>query len=327
MKKGKLISTFLAITVLAAIIGFGFWSWNRQAKPVNGKMKEYSVTTGNIEITILSTGIVQPENRVEVKPPVPGRVEEVLVKEGQQVKKGQRLAWMSSTERAALLDAASSKGPDERKIWEEMYRPTAIFAPISGLIIQRNVESGQTLTAADAVVVMSDRLTVKAQVDETDIGAITLKQKAQIVLDAYPNLIIPATVDKVAYDSKTVNNVTTYIVDVLPDEKTDSAKNLIRSGMTANVTFFVNSKGDILFVPSEAVKIKQGKAFVQRKDSTPTGKITETEVVIGVSDGKKTEIISGLTEADIILTPEFRLEGKRGSSSPFSPMGTRPRGR
>lgn len=327
MKKNSLFFVFGGFTLLAVGLGLGAWYWTRQASPTNGKIKEYIISHGNIEITILSTGIVQPENRVEVKPPVPGRVEDVLVKEGQQVHKGQRLAWMSSTERAALLDAAASKGPEERKSWEEMYQPTAIFAPIDGLIIQRNVESGQTLTAADAVVVMSDRLTVKAQVDETDIGAIALKQKAQIVLDAYPNLTISAVVDKIAYDSKTVNNVTTYIVDVLPDEKKDSAKNFIRSGMTANVTFFVNSKENILLAPTEAVKVKQGKAFVQRKEVASTGKIAEAEVVLGLSDGKKTEIVSGLNEGDIILTPEFRLEGKKGGSSPFSPMGTRPRGR
>ncbi len=312
---------------MVAVLGLGFWFWSRQTSPLNSKTKEYIVTKGSIEITILSSGVVQPENRVEVKPPVPGRVEEVLVKEGQYLKKGQRLAWMSSTERAALLDAASSKGPVERKVWEEMYRPTAILAPIDGLVIHRNVESGQTLTAADAVVVMSDRLTVKAQVDETDIGAIALKQRAQIVLDAYPNVTISGSVDQIAYDSKTVNNVTTYIVDVLPDDKRGSAPNFIRSGMTANVTFLVNSKDHVLLVPTEAIKMKHGKAFVQHKNLKSAEGIQDVAVVVGLNDGKKAEIVSGLSESDIVLIPEFRLEGKKGGSTPFSPMGTRPRGR
>lgn len=327
MKENKFLSVLFSIGLVAVCLGLGLWYWTHQARPANGKTKEYTVAKGNLEITILSTGVVQPENRVEVKPPVPGRVEEVLVKEGQQVKKGQRLAWMSSTERAALLDAAASKGPEERKSWEEMYRPTAIFAPIDGLIIQRNVESGQTLTAAEAVVVMSDRLTVKAQVDETDIGAIALKQKAQIVLDAYPNLTISAVVDQIAYDSKTVNNVTTYIVDVLPFEQDKTAANFIRSGMTANVTFLVDTRENVLLIPTEAIKTKSGKTFVQQKSANSGGGNIESEVTIGLSDGKKTEIVSGLNESDIILTPEFRLEGKKGGNSPFSPMGTRPRGR
>ena len=53
--------------------------------------------------------------------------------------KGQILAWMSSTERAALMDAARSKGPEEVSRWEELYRPTPILAPIRGTVISRNI--------------------------------------------------------------------------------------------------------------------------------------------------------------------------------------------
>src|SRR5262249_54993338 len=147
-------------------------------------------------------------------------------------KKGQVMAWMSSTERAALLDAASARGEDELKQWEELYRPTPILAPIPGTVIARNVESGQTFTVSDAVLTMSDRLTVKAQVDETDIAQIALKQRASIVLDAYPQEKLDAIVDQIAYDAKTVNSVTTYVVDVLPR----NTPKFMRSSMTANVT-------------------------------------------------------------------------------------------
>jgi macrolide-specific efflux system membrane fusion protein len=52
-----------------------------------------------------------PQNRLEIKPPIAGRAEEVLVNEGELVKAGQIIAWMSSTDRAALLDAARAQGP------------------------------------------------------------------------------------------------------------------------------------------------------------------------------------------------------------------------
>ena len=101
---------------------------------------------------------------------------------------------------------------------------------------------------------MSDRLTVKAQVDETDIAEIHLKQRAEIVLDAYPDRAIPARVDQIAYEAKTVNNVTTYIVDVLPD-KTPS---FMRSGMTANVTFLTADKKGVLLVPAQRASDQGG---------------------------------------------------------------------
>ena len=73
-------------------------------------VRKVKAARGDLRVTISSTGEVKPQNRVEIKPPVTGRVEEVLVKEGQTVTQGEVLAWMSSTERAALR-APSPSGP------------------------------------------------------------------------------------------------------------------------------------------------------------------------------------------------------------------------
>lgn len=95
--------------VIVAVVAFSFLAKKRSKLEI--AYKDFVIENGNLEVTILATGTVQPENRLEIKPPVPGRIEEVLVKEGQVVKRGDVLAWMSSTERAALLDAARSQGP------------------------------------------------------------------------------------------------------------------------------------------------------------------------------------------------------------------------
>ncbi len=232
MKKNKVIMT----AIILAIGGGVFWYW-RSAAPAE-TYRSVQIKSGDLTLKILATGMVQPENRLEIKPPVAGRVENVLVKEGQKVKKGQILAWLSSNERAALIDAARSKGASEVKEWENLYKPTPLVAPLGGTIILRSVESGQTFTTNDAVLVMSDRLTVKAQVDETDLAQIFLKQKSEIILDAYPDKPLPAEVDQLAFEAKTVNNVTTYLIDVLPTE----APEYMRSGMTANVTFIGSGK-------------------------------------------------------------------------------------
>jgi len=71
---------------------------------------ELSPAIGSIQTIISTTGTILPKNRLEIKPPVNGRIESVLVKEGQSVKAAEVLAWMSSTERAALLDAAQGQG-------------------------------------------------------------------------------------------------------------------------------------------------------------------------------------------------------------------------
>ena len=243
---------FGILTLILLGVGVFAYSMRKKAPPL--QFKETKVQRGDIALTVQTTGTVQPENRVEIKPPISGRIEKVLVQEGQKLSKGQILAWLSSTERAALLDAARAKGLDELKRWEEMYRPTPILAPISGMIIIRGVESGQTVTNNDAILVMSDRLTVKAQVDETDMAQIQLGQKAEIILDAYPKQTIAAKVDRIAYDARTVNNVTTYVVDVLPITPPVT----MRSGMTANVTFTVSFRQQVLWVPTETIRTGEG---------------------------------------------------------------------
>ncbi|MDX2083669.1 MAG: efflux RND transporter periplasmic adaptor subunit [Rickettsiales bacterium] len=304
----------IAIVVMALIyFTIDFFNQKNAAKiSYNESKAEISA----LHIKILATGNVQPENRLEIKPPIPGRIEQVLIKEGDYVKKGQILAWMSSVERAALLDAARAKGVEELKKWQKIYPPTPILAPLNGTIVLKNVEQGETFTNVDSLMSMSDRLTVKAQVDETDIASVQLNQEAEIILDAYPNQKIPAKVDKIAFDATTINNVTTYIVDVLPK----TVPEFMRSGMTANVTFLLDSKNDVLLIPNDALFMKDGKAKVLvRQDD----KEIEKEVISGATDGKKIEILSGLTAGEIILSPQLKIEKTKNNSNPFNPMGSR----
>jgi membrane fusion protein, macrolide-specific efflux system len=273
---------------------------------------------GDISATIQATGVVEPQNRVEIKPPIAGRAEEILVREGESVRKGQVVAWMSSSERAALVDAARAKGAEELRHWEELYKPAPLVAPLSGVVIARKVEPGQTLTAQDAVLVMSNRLIVKAQVDETDIGKVRLRQPATIVLDAFAEEPISGTVDHIAFEAKTVNNVTIYEVQVAPERVPE----FMRSGMTANVLFLIGEKKDVVTVPSDAVQLGDNGLFVLLP--TEKGRPERRPVTTGLSNGKQTEITSGLSDGDTLLVRSVRFsERAAGSSNPFSPFGRR----
>lgn len=305
----KVLLTVVVVGIFA--VAATYFAHNKKSDKTT--YREIVVQRGSLEIKVLATGTVQPENRLEIKPPIAGRIEKVEVDEGDVVKKGKILAWMSSTERAALLDAARAKGEAELKKWEDIYPPAPILAPLDGTIVLRNIEQGQVFASSDVLLVMSDRLIVKAQVDETDIAAVKLKQGAEIVLDSYPDHKIAARVNKIAFDATTVNNVTTYIVEVLPQEVPD----FMRSGMTANVTFLINSKNDALLIPSEALRSNNGASTVMLKDGN---KKFEREVTLGSSSGKQIEVLSGLSENDVVLIAELKLPEKgKGSSSPFAP--------
>ncbi|KYG67260.1 macrolide transporter [Bdellovibrio bacteriovorus] len=316
MSKGTTTrNAIIAIAVLVILLIAGFvWLSSRESAVT---FKEVSVTRGNIAHTILSSGFVQPRNRLQIKAPVAGRIEQILVKEGQVVKKGDVMAWMSSTERAALLDAAAGQGPEVYKKWAELYLATPVLAPIEGTVIQKNVEPGQTFASSDAIFQLSDQLTVKAQVDETDISRIKLKEPAVITLDAYPDEKLPAFVDKIAFDSTTVNSVTTFVVDVIP-QKTPT---FMRSGMTANVTFSVDLRSDVLLMPSEALKVVDGKTVVLLK-SPETNKPETHRIEVGITDGKMTEVLSGLKEGDVLMISEFKLGDRKSNNSPFGMPGS-----
>ena len=315
----RIIYWIIGIILVAGAVG-AFWFWHARAAEIT-PYQEVRVKRDSLKTFVLTTGMAQPQNRLEIKSPVAGRVEEALVREGDKVRKGQILAWMSSTERAALMDAARAKGATELAYWEQLYKPTPLVAPLDGDIIARKIEPGQTVTASDILYVMSDRLIIEAQVDETDIGRIVVGQAADITLDAYPQDVIPGKVDQIAYEAKTVNNVTIYMVDVLPGK----VPAFLRSGMTANIKVLTAATNDVLVLPSEAVHTETNQTVVWRTNPAGRGKPLSVPIVTGLSDGKKVEICSGLQEGDpVLVKAAFKTATKDSNQkNPFMPSRRR----
>ena len=288
-------------------------------KTANDSVVEINPAYGSIRTFISTTGTVQPQNRLEIKPPISGRIEEILVKEGEKVKVGKILAWMSSTERAALLDAARAQGEETLKYWQEVYKPTPLIAPINGDVIVKAVEPGQTVSSNDAVIVLSDRLIVKAHVDETDIGRVKPGQPAIIGLDAYPRVKVKARVAHISYESNIMNNVTIYEVDILPERVPE----VFRSGMSANVNIVEKSKKNILLIPLEAVMQDEEGSSVLLSQGTGKKPVLH-RIEPGISDGKNLEVIAGLSANDkIVIKRQKYLPGKskQPGRNPFMPFG------
>lgn len=238
--------------VILAVVGGGYWAYQAKMKKKDDTKPTYDrakVEIRDVRTLVESTGEIQPQNRLDIKPPIGGRLEELLVDEGDPVDAGQIIGWVSSTERATLLDAARATSTDEYEYWKKLYKPTPLISPLKGTVIARNFEPGQSIEAKDAVVAIADDLIVVASLDETDIGQVQLDQKVNVRLEAYPDREFAGKVEKIAYDARTVQNVTMYEVDVRPDNLPAVA----RSGMTANLEFVVQEKTGVLAVPAAAV--------------------------------------------------------------------------
>lgn len=318
-KKRKTVLFVVAVLLVGGAAGWYFFA--RPEEPP--AYREVAVARRDLRTTISTTGVVEPQNRLEVKPPIAGRVEEILVREGDRVEAGRILALLSSSDRASLLDAARFRDEETLKYWEEVYRPSPLIAPIAGEVIVRSVEPGQSITAGDVVLVISDRLIVKAQVDETDIGKISRGQEATVSLDAYPETEVPASVDHIAFESRLVSNVTIYEVDILPG----TVPGIFRSGMSANVEIVSDIKRNVLTLPLEAVERTREGNFVLTagEGGRPPRR---TPVRTGISDGDRVEIVAGLEEGDRVLVPDRRLPGRPARGDARSPLSsTRRRGR
>ncbi|MBI5201279.1 MAG: efflux RND transporter periplasmic adaptor subunit [Elusimicrobia bacterium] len=306
----------LAVGLAAAVgLSFGSWKWwqGKSAGRERG-LRWTEVSKGTIEDAVEANGSVVPLQRVSIQAPISGRIEQLLVDEGTKVKAGQIIAWMSSSDRAAILDAARAQGPVELKRWEDAYKPTPIVAPLSGIVILRNVVTGETVSPSSVIYAMADELIVLAQVDESDIGRVKTGQSARIVLDAYPSEKVQGKVFDILYEGKNVSNVITYGVKVKPLQ----VPAFFRSQMTANVSFIVGRKEDALLLPASAVSDAPGggrQVMVPGAEGKPEPKAVKT----GLELGDKIEIVSGLEEGDKVLASRGRYRPQEGPQS--SPLG------
>lgn len=315
MKRKTKIIAGITVAAAAAVIFLIFGSGKSEKN--KEVYREISPATGDISLTVSTTGTVLPKNRLELKPSVAGRIEKIYVSEGDVVRSGQILALMSSTDRAALIDAARLQGSQSLKYWENAYKPIPVVAPISGTVIVRSVEPGQTVATSDSIIIISDMLNVKAQVDETDIGRVKVGQRARISLDSHPEILVNGRVDHIYYESATVNNVTVYYVSIKPDKVPAE----FRSGMSATIDIVETEKSGVMLLPEDAVLSDANGKYVLVKGGKSREGVRRA-VATGIANDNLVEITSGLSTDDIVLvkTENFVLQQQDDSKNPFMPQ-------
>jgi macrolide-specific efflux system membrane fusion protein len=310
---------WLILSIAILVIGGGaYYSWRQKSQKKLGDtlIETVAAKLGSIQDTVEATGEVLPLNRVEIKPPIAGRIEKLSVDEGDHVQSGQILGWMSSTDRAAILDAARAQGPEELKHWQDTYKPTPVVAPLSGVIILRNVVVGQTVDPTVVIYAMSDKLIVKADVDETDIGRVRMGMPASITLDSYPNQPIDGKVFQILYEGVNTSNVITYGVKIEPK----NVPPFFRSQMTANISLIANKKDNIVLLPEAAIR-PTASGDRQVMIPGPDGKPTPRVVQVGLETGDQAEITDGIAAGDKVLVMRKRYAPQQAASQSPLIMG------
>ncbi|MCU1246535.1 MAG: putative macrolide-specific efflux protein, partial [Acidobacteria bacterium] len=172
---------------------------------------------------------------------------------------------------------------------------TNIYAPIDGVVVERNVQQGQTvaasLSAPQLFLIANDlaHMQILAQVGESDIAQIKQDQPVTFSVQALPNEKFKGIVQQVRLQSTTSDNVVNYTVVVA----VDNAQNKLLPGMTARVDFQTKSATNVLKVSNAALRFKPTdeqlatlgvqKAAVPAKTTTATSSATST-----MSDAQRT---------------------------------------
>jgi len=133
-----------------------------------------------------------------------------------------------------------------------------IYAPISGVVVNRAVNVGQTVAASFSsptlFTIANDlrQMQVQTTVDESDVGKISIGQEASFTVDAYPDEKFTGKVSQIRLAPQSIQNVVNYIVII--DVQNDQLK--LMPGMTANVKVLVASSTDVLKVPNMALRFQ-----------------------------------------------------------------------
>jgi RND family efflux transporter MFP subunit len=176
-----------------------------------------------------------------------------------------------------------------------------LLSPIDGLVTHIDVPvSGVNITPAAAVFTVVDpvNLNFEAEIDETDIGFLAVKQPAELSLDAYLDETFPVTVDSIDFNSTLASDGSTVFIAKFKLDNPDRTK--FRLGMNGEVKITVAEKTDALTVPIEAVIEQETDVVKVIKDN----QVIEQPVQLGLITDDQAEVLSGLEPGQTIVVSE-----------------------
>ena len=268
---------------------------------VVGDKVEISQLLAELDRTALEAAADQVRADVALAQPRVALAEAVLKRRQRLAEKG--LASdedLDTAERDLAVERAQLKASKARlRSAEIVLGYTEIRAPISGVVAEVATREGETV-AADysaptfVTIIDLDRLEVLAYVDETDIGRVQVGQVASFTVDTYPDKEFVAMVTAIQPRAELQGSVVNYVVR-LDFEPAD--KFILRPEMTAHVQLVVNEREGALTAPRNALIRRDGRQYVMLEQN---GEWIETGVRTGWRSESKVEIVSGVSQGDVI---------------------------
>ena len=211
--------------------------------------------------------------------------------------------------KAKMAQAQGQLGQDRANLkqLEEQLSYTDIESPIDGVVLSRDVEMGDAVSSilvlgSSATLVMTlgdtSSVYVKGKVDESDIGRVYLGQPARIKVESFKDKSFNGVVTKISPMGVEKDNVTTFEVRV----SINNPGGELKAEMTANAEIILEEHKNVLQIPEGAIVYdKDKKASVEIPDPRAKEGKKKMAVNIGISNGAKTELLSGLKEGDQVV--------------------------
>jgi HlyD family secretion protein len=214
-----------------------------------------------------------------------------------------------------------------------------IISPVSGTVISKEVEQGQTVAASFSTptlfTIAEDLrlMQIEASVSEADIGKIKYDMNAEFTVDAYPNDIFKGKVKQIRLSPVTEQNVVMYTVIIeVPNED----KRLL-PGMTAFVTVLTAEEKGVLRIPNTTVQFRPSALLRQKMDgerprnlksnqavvytfNAQKGLIKPNVIELGLIDVMYAQVLSGLEEGDKLISEFITVEKAPSSRGGRPPM-------
>jgi HlyD family secretion protein len=184
---------------------------------------------------------------------------------------------------------------------------TDVVSPIDGVVLSRDVEIGDAVSSilvlgSSATLVMTlgdtSQVYVKGKVDESDIGKVYLGQTARIKVESFKDKTFNGRVTKISPMGVEKDNVTTFEVRV----SISNPGGELKAEMTANAEIILEEHKNVLQIPEGALIYDKDKnASVQVPDPKGKDGLRKVAVKIGISNGARTEVLSGLQKGDEVV--------------------------
>jgi HlyD family secretion protein len=207
----------------------------------------------------------------------------------------------------AQSQADVAKEEANLKQLQEQLSYTDIVSPIDGIVLSRDVEIGDAVSSilvlgSSATLVMTlgdtSEVYVKGKVDESDIGKVYLGQPARIKVESFKDKTFNGKVTKISPMGVEKDNVTTFEVRV----SINNPGGELKAEMTANAEIILEEHKNVLQIPEGAIIYdKDKKASVDVPDPKAKDGMKKIAVSIGISNGAKTEVLSGLKEGEQVV--------------------------